>query len=317
MTAKALRRVLLGLEAVPGTYINPTYALRAMAELSPKVEKTVVEEDIGSFAPARHFIGSAMSEGSIEMNPAYYEEMHHLLKLSIGAGLRTGTPTAYTYTMALPDGTAPTFATYTVEYTDGGSHVIMARDVFATDLEISGEAGKGWVVKGTIEGASTTLPGGITANPTPVAATDVLMANTSLYVDALYANIGNTAVAGALISFAWKLENLQHHKMFAGALYPTGRGNDKWKVSLEMVLEVENATVAAEFAKVLNTTQSAIRIKADNGSGKTATIDGMYMLNQADTLDDRDGNNIIKLSYLAEKDSSNNVPSVVVVGAYN
>ncbi|NVM23897.1 MAG: hypothetical protein HWN68_19225, partial [Desulfobacterales bacterium] len=66
--------------------------------------------------------------------------------------------------------------------------------------------------------------------------------------------------------------------------------------------------------KLLLTTQTAIRIKATSGS-HSAAIDGMYMLEDIDTLDDRDGNNIVKMTYLGEKDASDNTGQVEILSS--
>jgi hypothetical protein len=110
----------------------------------------------------------------------------------------------------------------------------------------------------------------------------------------------------------WKVENLQHSKLFAGSLYPSGRGNDRWKITLELIVEIEDTKMEAEKDKLLTTTQSAIRLEASSGANDSIQLNGMYFLSEVDTLDDRDGNNIVKFVYLAEKGSEGDLPSVVV-----
>lgn len=314
MSSKALREILIGLESTPGTAVAATYSVRAMAELKAVPDKIVVDENIGSFAPARNYIGSLKAEGNIEMD-GYYEDAQHLIAMALGRASRSANGGNYNYVFTLPDETAPTFATYTLQLTDGAAsspYVVKATDVFATSLEISGEAGQSWVISDELTGAEVTLPGAVTGTPSPSVATSIRMADTSLYIDTLYSDLGDTAFSGSFISFNWKLDDLQHSKLFAGNLYPTGRGNDKWTVTLELVLEVSGSGVQTEIAKILNTTQSAIRIIATSGN-YSAKIDGMYFLNEVDTLDDRDGNNIIKLTYLGQKDTSNNTGNITIV----
>lgn len=311
MSSKALRKVILGLETTPGDGATPDVALRATASLKAKVDKIVPDEDIGSFAPSRHYIGSLMAEGSLEMEDGYYEHAPYPISMALGQGSKSGAADPWTYTWTLPDGTAPTFATYRLEYGDGANHIVRADDVFATGLEIKGEAGKGVSLTADLVGASTTLPAALGASLTPLASpTTIRMAETILYMDDAFANIGTTAVP-VLISFTWKLEDLQHQKQFAGSLYPTGRGNDKWKISLELVVEIDQATVETQKDKLLNTSLTAIRVRSQASVNDVLTLDGMYRLMEVDSLDDRDGNNIIKLNYEAEKDSSGNMPSVV------
>ena len=314
MSSVAERQVILGLESTPGDGATPDVALRATASLRPVPDKIVVDEDISSFAPARHYIGSLHAEGELEMS-GYYEGAPYPVAMAMGAPSTVGASDPFTHTYALVDGTAPTFSTYRLEYTDGNNHIVRADDVFATELEISGEAGQAWVIKPTLVGAATTMPASLGATLSPLSSpTEILMADTTLYMDPLFSNIGTTSVA-ALISFTWKLENLQHQKLFAGSLSPSGRGNNKWRTTLELIVEVDNATIETRKDDLLTDgTVVAIRIEAiDSGNADDSIqVNGMYFLSEIDTLDDRDGNNILKLTYMGQKDSSDNTGSVVV-----
>lgn len=316
MSSKALRQVLIGKETNPGEGVTVDVALRATASLKAVPDKVIVEEDIGSFAPARHYIGSLKAEGSLEMD-GYYEHAPYPVSMAMGAGNKAGEASPYTWTFELPDDAADTFATYTVEYSDGADHIVHAEDVFATELEISGEAGQTWMFKPTLAGGQVTFPAAVGASLSAGTATSIRMADTTLSIDDTFAGIGTTPVA-VLISFNWKLSNLQHQKLFAGSLWPSGRGNNKWETTLELIVEIEEATIEAEKAKLLTTAQSAIEIAAldedagGEGVDYSATISGMYMLQDVDTLDDRDGNNIVKLTYKGEKDSSDNTGSIVI-----
>src|SRR3990172_5939801 len=144
MTSKAERQVLAGLQTLAGSGVNVDTVLRATCSLRPLATKIHPDEDIGSFASARHYVAGIRPEGSIIMDGTYEQ---CLVLLAMGLG--TVTPSAgppYTWTFDLPDVTADlnAFSLWTVEYTDGGNHVIRAVDVFAKSLTISGEAGKGW-----------------------------------------------------------------------------------------------------------------------------------------------------------------------------
>lgn len=312
MSSKAKRRVVLGLETTPGDGAVPDISLRATAELKPKVEKIVPDENIGSFAPARHFIASQFGEGKLTMEDAYYEHAPYPISMAMGPGVKTGVSDPYTYTFTLPDTATPTFATYRMEISDGNNHIVRCDDVLATALTISGEAGKSVKIEADLSAGSVSYPAALGATPSVNSVTPVLMAVTQCFIDDSYTNIGTTQMT-QLISFSWKLENYQHHKMFAGALYPTGRGNDKWKVILELVVEIDNAKIESEKDKLLATTQSAVRIKATASASDSLTIDGAYFVREVDNLDDRDGNNIVKITYEGQKDANNNTPSIVVV----
>ena len=312
MSSRAQRQVIIGAESTPGDGATPDVALRAVAELRAVVEKVMPDEDIGSFAPARTYIATAKGEGNIKMD-GYYEHAPYLVSMAMGQGGVSGASDPYTWTFELPDDAPDDFQTYRVEYSDGADHVVRADDVFATALTISGEAGQAVTIEAELSGGQVTFPSALGATlSAPASVTAMTMAQVAMWIDGAFASIGTTAMA-ELISFSWKLEGLQHHKQFAGALYPTGRGNDKWEVTLEVVAEMENSVIEAEKDKLLTTGLSAIRVRADASANDRLTIDGVYVVTEVDNLDERDGNNIVKITYKAQKDSSDNVPSVVII----
>lgn len=314
MSASALRQIVIGLQTSAGVGVTPDFALHAVASLSPQVDKVIVPEDVGTFAPVRHYIGSVQPKGSLNAD-GIFEEIPYMLSMAMGNVTPAGGGSPYTWTFGLPTTVAEDFALYSVEFTDGGTHVVRAEDVFATDLTITGTAGKTWQFVNTLAGGATTYPGVLTGTPSALTTlTPIRMADTVLYVDAAYANVGTTAVSAALIDFSWKLEGLQHIKQFAGSLYPNGRGNDRWKTTLELTIEASDATFQTEAAKLLNTTQTALQVKATSGSYSIA-LQGMFMLQNWDTLDDRDGNNTVKYTYVGEQDASANTGAVVALSS--
>ena len=312
MTSKALREVCVGLQTEAGSAVNVDTALRAVCTLKPNVTKNHPEENIGSHAPARHYVAQAMPEGSIKAD-AIFEDLPIYLSMALGDVTPTGSEDPWTWSWDLPDSTSPTFDLWTLEYTDGGTYVVRGTDIFATALTISGEAGGGIIIEAVLGGGRVDLPDSLSASPTPIATpTAVKMANTALYIDSAYGSVGTTLIEDAFINFSWKLENLLHTKQFAGSLYPNGRGSSIWKTTLEMTLEVASATAQALADAVLATTQKAIEVKVDTASDDTLTIDGVYMIEDVASIDERDGNNIIKVSCLGEKDSSDNTGAVTV-----
>lgn len=313
MTSKALRQIIIGLESVPGDAATPDVALRAEGSFKAVVTKVVPDENIGSFAPQRHYIASEKAEGKLEFNHAYYEHAPYPVSMALGASSVSGASDPYTHTFTLPDGTAPTFATYRLEYSDGGDHIVSANDVFATALEIKGEAEGAIAIIADLVGGNVSYPASLGATLTPLATpTQIRMADCTLEIEDDYDDLGATNV-DELISFSWKLENLQHQKSFAGSLHPSGRGNDKWQITLEIVAEVSNAKIESEKDKIHTTTQTAIQIKASASANDSLTISGMYFVNDVETLDDRDGNNTVKIIYMAEKGSEGDLPSVVII----
>jgi hypothetical protein len=308
MSSIAQRVFYIGNETTPGTGVTVDVALRATGSLQVMPTKKRPEEYIGSFAPTRHYITSLRAQGELTM-PGTYEQAPYMVSMALGAGAVVTTSDPEEWSFLLPmAGTAPTFSTYTCEYSDGANHIVKATDVFSTALEISGEADGEWMFKNTLVGGNATFPAAVSATPTPPATPRaILMAETALK----WADDGDLESAVAMdefISFVYKVENLQHQKLFAGSLYPTGRGHNVWNVSLELTVEIDNATVEAQKEKLLTNEQTAIQIRAEavdaggEGIDWYAEIRGVFHLADVGVIDERDGNNIVKLTYSGEKD---------------
>lgn len=308
MSASTKKAFYIGKQTTLGTAVPVTVALRVTeGNLRPLVDKIEVEENVGSFAPPRHYIGSVMAEGSVTQD-GIYEQAPYMCAMALGVG-SVGAPvsTIYPWTFLWPDATTPTPYFVTAELTDAVNHVVKAADVFSTDLEISGEAGQSWQFKNSLTGGETTLPAAVSASPALLAPViSIRMADTVLSIDPLWANIGTTACP-VLISFTWKLENLTHNKLFAGSLWPTALGFDRWQITLEVVVEMENSVVETTKDKVLTTDTVAIRLMANpSGAGQDFKIDGSYMLSEIGDLDDRDGNTTLKMTFKGQKDALGN-----------
>lgn len=314
MTSKALREVLIALQGAAGTADTVDVALHATCSLKPNVTKIKPEEDIGSHAPERHYVAQVMPEGSLTMENAVYEEIVYPIAMALGEETpSSGNGDPFTWAWVLPDSTSPTIVLFTIEYTDGGTYVTRGEAIFAKSLTISGEAAQGWKVEAELTGGEVDLPDAVSASPTPLAtATQIRMADTLLKVDAAWANVGDTTVE-ELISFNWKLDKLLHAKQFAGDVSPNSRGSAKWETTLELVLEVAAAEAQTFADAVLTTTQYAVRIAGSVDANDSCHIDGMYMVESVDTIDDRDGNNTIKITLMGEKDASNNTGGITVV----
>lgn len=313
MSSKATRQVLVGLQAAAGTGVNVDTAVRGTCSLKANVTKVHPDEDIGSYAPARHYVAQTRPEGSLSLDGTFEQ---CLIPLSMALG--EPTPSAgppYTWAFPFPDveGDLLNFALWSLEYTDGSNAVVRGVDVFAKALTITGEAGGSWMFDADLDGGAITFPAAVSASPAlDDTVTPIRMSQTLLYIDSTYAGIGGTNCE-ELIQFTWKLEEFQHAKQFAGSLSPNGRGNNKWKITLELTLEAAAAEAETLRDALLTTTQFAVRVKGNVDANDNITIDGMYMVEEVDTLDDRDGNNTLKLTLMGEKDASDNTGGITVV----
>ena len=324
MTAVSRRGVYYGKQGTVGSAVVVDTNLRAMCSLKPTATKVQPEENIGQHGPGRHYVSNIKAEGSLTMDSAVYEQILIPLWLAMGSITPTGGPD-YTWAFTLPFRVDPIslISPLTMEYIDsgpsngggdgGGTYVVRVVDAFATALTISGSAPEGWKVEAELSGRVVDLPDSLSGNPEPdQTVTPIKMGETTLAVDALYANIGDTIVT-EFISFTWKLEDNYHSKQFAGSMYPNGWGSGRWKTTLDLVLEVSAAQAQTFADAVLTETLYAARIKGYASANDNCNIDGMYYVDSVDTLDDRDGNNIIKISLLGAIDTLGNAGVVTVI----
>ena len=309
MSASTMRMLGIGLQGGTGTAVYPDRLMHATCELKPKVTKIHPQEDVSSYAPVRHYVGAVEAEGVIKMD-ATYEELTYILAMAMPYDEPSG---SYLWEWPLPFQTAPATYLFTVEYQDegpydsSGAYTFRLTDALGTGLTISGEAGQGWQVEMPIGARKIEYINQISDNINSAmdeSVTPIKMAETPCQIDSTYGSIGGTTVE-ELISFNWKLEDLKHMKRFAGSLYPNAHGYGRWKTTLELVLDI-NAEVLTLADAALATTQFAVRIKGYVDATDYCYIDGVYMVEDISTLDDRDGNNTLKITLLGEKDSSDN-----------
>lgn len=311
MSSKASRRVLTGLEATPGTYQAVDTALHCIeAAFGPKVDIVFPEEDLGTYAKPRSYIGASHGEGALKFD-ALYDELPYPLAMALGNVSPVGGAPPYAWTWPLPNATATAFATFVLELTDGGSWVVRGKDVFAKDLTISMVEKKAWQVAVSLLGGETDYPAGISGNPMPGTENPVRFADTKLYMDALYANVGDTEWTDAFLAAEWKITDLQHQKAFGGSEWPTGRGNARYSVSLKLTLECDTAKTRTLRDLLLTQGTIAIRLQADDGT-YTATIDGSYVVTNVPPLNDKAGNNTVVIEMELLRDSSGNTGEIVV-----
>lgn len=323
MTAVSRRGVYYGKQGAVGSSVVVDTNLRATCSLKPTATKVQPEENIGQHGPGRHYITNIKAEGSLKMDSAVYEQILIPLHMAMGDVTPTGGP-AYVWAYILPFRVDPIslISPLTMEYIDsgpsngggdgGGTYVVRLVDTFATALTISGNAPEGWKVEAELAGRVVDLPDSLSGNPEPdQTVTPIKMAETTLAVDALYADIGDTVIT-EFYSFTWKLEDNYHSKQFAGSLYPNGWGSGRWKTSLDVVLEVSAAQAQTFADAILTTALYAVRIKGYADANDNCNIDGMFYVNAVDTLDDRDGNNIIKVSLLGVIDTLGNAGVITV-----
>lgn len=325
MTATIRRQVGVGLQGSVGSSVVIDTNLRATCSLNIVSTKHQPDEYIGQHGPGRHIRTESHGEGSLVMD-AVYEQILYPITMAMGIVSPTGGADPYTWTFLLPFRISPItlISPFTLEYIDsgpsngggdgGGTHVVRMVDTFATALTISATAPDSWQVEAALSGRAVDLPDSLSGNPEPDhAIVPIKMGQTTLHVDDLYANIGDTLVE-EFISFNWKLEGNYHSKQWAGSMNPNGWGAGGWKTTLELILEASAVEAQAFEDAILTEAMFAVRVKGYVDANDNCNIDGMYYVASVDPLDDRGGNNTLKITLLGAKDTlSANAGGITVV----
>lgn len=310
---KALRKIQLAKEVTPGTPVTTSTA-NLIGKLGMKLEQKFYRPDdletgkLSSFE--RSIVVGEMAKLPFESD-ANYEQLGYLLGMAIKGAITPTGPTDGQYVWTyLPNLTASNAVdTYTIKYGDD-IQAFYSPFVFATDLEISGTLDEAVKVKSNLVGQFIT-PGTFTSLTNPTTLTPVITNTGKLYIDTTWAGLGVTNKAATLIDFSYKISNgINAVKYLDGFIYYTDRAEKKRHVELDLTLAF-NSVSYAEFAKFIASTQtkSFIRIEFTGpliGSSHydVLDLDGSFVIDDYDTLTERDGQDIVKLKLVSIYDST-------------
>ncbi len=246
---------------------------------------------------------------------ANFEQLGYLLAMAIKGGVTPSGPTdsLYTWTFKPNLGAANDVDSFTFQYGDDVQAFISSW-VFGTDLELSGSLtgdGEPLMVKSNLVGQNVrtaAFTGGL-SNPSSL--TPVKMGKSKLYVDSAWANLGDTEVSNTLVDLSYKVApGLTPVKFGNGELFYTDVAEKKRHVELDITFAF-NPGVAGYFANYIATPQTPIfaRVKFEGPTvGETAKaeldLDGHFVIDDYGPLDDREGQDIVKLKLVSLQDEA-------------
>jgi len=230
-----------------------------------------------------------------------YEQIVYYLSMGVKGGVTgvagVGADRVWTFAPDLAVGDFPEVAT--IHYGDN-AQVWRSNCCFARQLIISAAYKAPWQIEADVIGRDMEVhafDGHVYPTPLHV----ILGQLTSFYVEDGCTDIHDTPVAkkGTLID--WRLTIPGFHPKFfqEGELYYTAIGLDSRHLTLEATIEFDSVVAAAEHADWILRTPRYMRLQAVGdliGAGVyyTVTIDLNVMYESFDTLDQRDGNDIIR-----------------------
>lgn len=313
MGNKALTIVQYGLEGAPHTAVAADTRLVAVVTL-PDTDRELVVPGAGTGKRVSEVIDNAyyrrQSVEGIQLTTpdgAYFQLLPLLLSACVDGNITPVEQTAsegdylWTFTESLTG--VEDLDTFTLEAGDqfAGNSALEVAYCIVKELTFTGNAETGeMTVSATIDGDKLT-PTTLTAVATLPTFEPIHGKKVRLFIDTLWANLGNTEITDTLLDFTVQLIGGGHHKRRGdSALTPGDHGQDKVEMMTTLGLE-HNAAAIAEEAKYYadTTTPVFVRLQVEGaqigaGDNHTLVIDmaGIWQSWSPFINRDQDGNTI-------------------------
>ncbi len=314
MGLAALRKIQIGLENPAGTPVASTAKLMGMLLRAPLKDREIVqpEDERGSLAAAHRSYASSYLWGPATLEgDLTFEDIVYLLAMSITGAVEPTIPDGatlarlWTYAPNLEASNSPD--AFTLEFGDD-TEQFEAEYCFARSLEISAATEQALRVSAGIVGRQLTVTNwtaGLLNRVVEIA----LAAKTKLYMDDAGGAIGGTQQLLTLIDWTWRLPaHFVPKRHQDGQLYFTSVGEVKMKPELELLVEF-NANAVSLRDKYVAETRQLVRLQTlgseiEAGQNKMLQIDGAYKILSMDTLDERNGSNVVRMTLGGEYDAT-------------
>lgn len=321
MSLVAFRRIQIGKESTRGTLVAADRKLLGALTMTPDVTYHRPIEERNSLAEFRRAIATSQITRLRFDGGASYDQIINFLAMAAKgsvSGVQQGGTSAYLWTYT-PSLTAKAVQdSFTFEYGDD-TQEFECGFVLVENLELSIALGE--VVNLRTDmfatlAAKSSFTGGL-SDPTNFE--EIVSDNLKVYIDGTYANLGTTQktalVAGGRVRFATGLVPVKYAD---GGLDFSGVSENKRHLEIELDLIVGSDGIT-EYDAYIAATDRAIRLEWEGSQIDAAphlytlTIDaiGKYT-SPPELFGDRDGENMMRLSFSSHEDSSGNEYSFVV-----
>jgi hypothetical protein len=275
----------IGKETTPGTGVAATRKMYFTTENSsltgparPATQhKFAVQRRSSQLAVTR---GSIQPAGTVRM-PLSNDESLELYAIGIQGGV---TPATGVFTF-IPGNTTPDAAT--LEWHDGANQWREA-GVYANTLRWTGNVERANELEATLFG-QTFVTNTLTAALTDRTPTFYEGWQSRVFIDALGATAGTTAVTGTLINWEVTFDNHLERKYFANNTQNLGALTiGEFDLSAQLTLEASSASALTEYTNAQSVTARLVQLKfGTNGTSTTLDIPGIWT---AEDLGQRDKN---------------------------
>lgn len=317
---KALRKIQIGRESTAGTAVPATEIWRG--EGAGEDQRTVVfpVEDVGYLSGVnRSYTPRVYGALDMSATPATFEQLPHILE----AGVKTVTATAdgsgYVYTYPLPTTAANTIKTYTLEAGDN-QQAEEAEYAQCRSFGISGAPGEALMLTADWYGRQRTKTTFTSLSLTAVE--EMLFQNTKLYIDAIGGTAGATQATNTLLGFELNVTTGMTPVWTAdGQLYFSFSKTVQPEVLLTCTFEHDAVGVArrddfaagtARLVRLL-TTGTALTGSGGTYTTKALQIDLAAKIDSIETIDEIDGNDVVRVTFRARYSSTSSSFATITV----
>lgn len=305
MGEKAFRKIQFGKETVHGTNVAATS--RQMGVLTQKSSPTIYmpEENTGTLVKYHHATKVAELAELTRDGSLTYEQCIYFFLMGIKGAVTPvnieGDAYRWTFDPNLEALNNPD--SFTIEYGDD-IQAFESGYCMAKSLEISGTIDEPVNLKVDMFGRDLTKCAFTPALALPTVE-DAMSSMTSIKIEDTYAALdAGTPKAKTLIDYSWKLDTGIHSKKFMdGELTFTGHGEAACAPELDLTFEF-NSNANAEYDHFDSQVKRFIRLQTsgseiETGVGKALILNLCGVYTEWDTLDERDGNDIVKVKLVA------------------
>ena len=324
----ALRKMQLGWEATAGTAVAATTIWRGPVNGIEALDSIVpVEEHLARMGGANRTVQlNQLAQVTIPDTVFTFEQFPWFCQMGIeaqAAGVADsgeGSPSGkiYTFDFGLTAGNAPHTATIEA---GNNQKVYEMEYAHCTEFTVRGAPNEAVMVAATLQGRKRTASS-FTADLTVPTVHEAVFNKATLYLDTVgTGTIGGTAIESTLLGFAIRVNTGQHAKFTGdGQLYFNTVDQREWEMEAEVTFR-HIAAADTEDANWLAQTARLMEIKLTGAALATAGAYSAYTAKfqlpgkwtKFSTLEDREGNDIIRGTFRAAYDPTEAIGPVIIV----
>jgi hypothetical protein len=306
---RALRKIQLGREAIPGTKVDADIIWRGTGSIHDNMDLVFPTEDIGMLVPVgRSYIARYEAGLTLNDTEATFEQLPHLFEMGIESVTPTPTGTSdYTYTYIMPYAStdlvsSTDLATYTVEGGDNAAAEGFGYG-FARSISLTGSAGQALMMSAEIVGRQVEA-GAFTTGIAIADVEEILFGMGKLYISDVKAFPATDLISNQLLGMSLSINTGWLPVYTAdGALYFSFIKQTTPEVTLQITFEHDD-TAIAEKVNWRAQTPRIIRLLFTGTDGKSLAIDIAGKWASFDVLGEQDGNDIVSGTFVGTYNST-------------